>query len=141
MSNVPGWIEGLPVIEVLCERPNPSGQNHVFLYAWCKHCERLHKHGDRRIHREEFVPRAAHCGKRSPHSHYLLHRVPLPRMHTQDGITAPVLDVVGWWGDKARALCPKCCKTHVYHVERGVEYTLVDGRCYPKCFVRQEVEA
>lgn len=137
-NNIPGWIEGLPVVEVLCERPNPSSSNHVLVIFWCKYCKRLHQHGSRRIHHEEYMARAAHCGRRSPHTNYLLHRVALPRMHTQDGVTAPVLDVVGWRGDKAIVVCPKCCKKHHHQVPKGMKFTLVDGRCHPKCFIRQE---
>ncbi|WP_339645552.1 hypothetical protein [uncultured Porticoccus sp.] len=138
MRDIPGWIEGLPVFEVLCERPNSTCPGYVLVIFWCKHCKRLHQHGSRRIRHEELMARAAHCGHRSPYKTYLLHRVPWQKTYTQDGITAPVLNVVGWWGGKARAICPKCCKTHVHHVEKGVEYTLVDGRCYPQYFVRQE---
>lgn len=139
MKDIPGWIEGLPIVEVLCERPNPTCSGYVLVVFWCKHCKRLHQHGSRCIHHEEYMARGVHCGRRSPHMSYLLHRVPWQRTHTQDGVTAPVLDVIGWQRDGgALVICPKCCKKHRHHVTKGVKYTLVDGRCYPQCFVRQE---
>ena len=142
MNNITGWVEGLPVLEVLCERPNPTNPDCVPLIAWCKYCNRLHQHGGRRVDIEEFVARGAHCGRASPIKliGYQLHRVPWERTHTQDGITAPVLDLIGWQRNgSALVICPKCCKKHRHHVARGVEYTLVEGRCYPRYFVRQEV--
>jgi len=143
MKDVPGWTEGFPVYEVLCERPNRTRPSYVLVIFWCKLCKRLHQHGSKRIHHEEFMPRAAHCsGGPSDriHDSYLLHRAPWQRTHTQDGITVPVLDVVGWQRNgKALVICPICLKKHRHDVLEGVEYTLVNGRCYPQYFARQEL--
>ena len=142
MNNIPGWIEGKPVVEALCERPNRTCPGYVIVAFWCKYCKKLHKHGSRRIHHEEYMPRCAHCtNSESPYKQtgYQVHRTPWQRMHTQDGITAPVLDVVGWQRNGgALVICPKCRKKHRHNVSEGVEYTLVDGRCYPEYFVHQE---
>lgn len=141
MNDIPGWIEGLPVHEMLCERPNPTCEGYVLVFFWCKHCKRLHQHGSRRIKHEAFMARSAHCSRKLPYSNYQLHRVPWQKAHTQDGITAPVLDVVGWQHNgRAIVICPKCCKKHRHWIMEGEEYTLVDGRCYPRYFVRQEIE-
>ena len=140
MNDIPGWIEGLPVLEVLCERPNSGSPEHVHVIAWCKRCNRLHSHGARRIEHEEFMPRYAHCSGSGSQGHYQIHRIPGQKTHSQDGITAPVLDVVGWRRNSiALVICPKCCKKHRHYVQKGVEYTLVDGRCYPRYFAYQEI--
>jgi len=145
----PGWIDGLPVLEVLCEKPNPYSPNtHVLMFIWCKYCKCLHQHGDRRIHHEEYVARMSHCNtsSNSPYSgeSYLLHRVPGLRMHTQDGVTAPVVEaVIRKHNDRVSVVCPQCYKKHLHHVPEGEEYTLKLAHCsepkHPRYFVHQEV--
>lgn len=138
-------LKDAPVYEVLCKRPNPGNPRYVLLFFWCKHCERLHQHGSARINHEEYMPRKGHCNSGGvvppPPSFYILHHVPWERTHTQNGITAPVLDVVGWTkSGKAKVICPECLKKHLHDIEKNVEYTLVKGRCHPLCFIKQEVQ-
>ena len=143
MKDQTRWMKGFPVFEVLCERPNPDYPGYVYVIFWCNYCKTLHRHGSKRIHHEEFMIRAAHCiGSPSDRKYgtYVLHRVPCQRTHTQDGITAPVLDVVGWQKNgQALVICPKCLKKHRHDVLENVEFTLVKGRCYPQYFVRQDL--
>lgn len=140
MADVKGWIEGLPVVEVLCEQPNSSCKGHVIVVIWCKYCKKTHKHGSSRIFHEEYMARHAHCGYGAPHRFYQIHRTQEPKVHTEDGITAPVLDVVDYTKTgAAKVICPKCCKQHRHNLHPDVEYTLVSSRCFSQYYARQEL--
>ncbi|MBG57943.1 MAG: hypothetical protein CMK46_06605 [Porticoccus sp.] len=142
-TNIPRRYAGLPIFEVLCERPNPTSPGFVLVIFWCKHCKRLHQHGSRRIHHEEFMARGAHCGVSASErgfKNYQLHRVPWTRVHTEDGVTAPVLEVVGRQKNgKALVICPTCLKKHRVDLSKRAEYTLAECKCFPRYFAHQDV--
>lgn len=146
LNEIPESLRKSPIYEVLGELTDPGGSDRVKVVFWCRHCEMTHRFIGRSIDHEEYVPRSAPCNYRNgvppPSMSCLVHRIPGIRMHTQNGITAPVSRVVGWAERNfARFYCAKCCKIHRHYVPKGAEYFLVEeGRCFSRFFAYQEVQ-